>query len=73
MVAESPIRCICRFADSPIRSLADSPIRTMCSSRSRLSARCTPRLLPHRVWISSTMTVRTVRNISRARGLVSSR
>ena len=58
--------------------VADRPSRwtgwlARCCSRSRLSDRWTPRLFPAKVWISSTMTVRTVRNISRALGLVSMR
>ena len=36
------------------------------SSRSRLNARCAPRLVPAMAWISSTMTVRTVDRMHRA-------
>ena len=38
-----------------------------------VSARCAPRRVPITAWISSTMTVRTVRSISRLRSAVSSR
>ena len=39
----------------------------MCCSRSSESARCAPRLVPMTAWISSTITVRAVRSISRLR------
>ena len=51
-----------RAASSSGRTVAERPMRWMrwpgaeCSSRSRLSARWTPRFSPTRVWISSTMT-----------------
>ncbi len=50
--------------------VADRPMRTVrrphrASSRSRLSARWLPRLLPATAWISSTITVRTFRSIAR--------
>ena len=51
-VAESPMRCAGRSSRS--------------SSRSRLSARCAPRLLPASACTSSTMTVSTPRSTSRA-------
>ena len=58
--------------------VADSPMRcTGCAataaSRSSDSARWAPRRLPMTAWISSTITVRTVRSISRLRSAVSSR
>jgi len=58
--------------------VADKPMRcTGCAafaaSRSSVSARCAPRLVCATAWISSTMTVRTVVNISRPETLVSSR
>ena len=40
------------------------------SSRSRVSARCAPRLSRATAWISSTITVSTVRSVSRPRALV---
>ena len=42
-------------------------------SRSSDSARCAPRRVPITAWISSTITVRTVRSICRLRSEVSSR
>ncbi len=53
------------------RTVADRPMRcagtrSSASSRSRLSARCVPRLLPATAWISSTITVSTSRSVSRA-------
>ena len=51
MVADRPMRC----AGRPRRS----------SRRSRDTARCVPRLEPAKEWISSTMTVSTVRSVSR--------
>ena len=44
-----------------------------CCSRSSESARCAPRRVPMTAWISSTMTVLTVRSICRLRSEVSSR
>ena len=57
-VADRPMRC----AGRPRRS----------SRRSRDTARCVPRLEPAKEWISSTMTVSTVRSVSRT-ALVSMR
>lgn len=57
-VADKPMRC----AGRPRRS----------SRRSRDTARCVPRLEPAKEWISSTMTVSTVRSVSRT-ALVSMR
>ena len=57
-VADRPTRCAGRSRRS--------------SSRSRERARCVPRLEPAKEWISSTMTVSTVRSVSRA-ALVSMR
>ena len=59
------------------RTVADRPMRwagrgSSASSRSRLSARCAPRLVAATAWTSSTITVSTVRRLSRA-ALVSSR
>lgn len=53
------------------RTVADRPTRwagrsSRSSSRSRLSARCAPRLVPARACTSSTMTVSTPRSASRA-------
>ena len=53
------------------RTVADSPTRcagvsSSSSSRSRLRARCAPRLLPATAWISSMITVSTVARVSRA-------
>ena len=59
------------FATSSIGfCVAEIPIRrrglsTTCWSRSRLSARCAPLRESITAWISSTITVRAVRNISR--------
>ena len=60
------------------RCVADRPIRRgrcsqTCSSRSRLSARWEPRLSRATAWISSTITHRAVRSISRLRAAVNSR
>ena len=60
------------------RCVADSPIRSgRCShtwaSRSRLSARCEPRLSRATAWISSMITQRAVRSIALLRSAVSSR
>ena len=66
-------------ATSPIGFwVADSPMRcsgcpVTCPSRSRLSARCDPRRESITAWISSTITVRTVRSIARLRSAVRSR
>ncbi len=56
-VADSPMRC----AGGPARRSGAS-----WSSRSRDSARCAPRLVAAIAWISSTMTVCTPANVSRA-------
>ena len=53
------------------RTVADRAMRCTSrpasrSSRSRLSARCVPRLEPATAWISSMMTVSTRRSVSRA-------
>ena len=58
-VADSPMRCSGRSATA--------------ASRSSVSARCAPRREPMTAWISSTITVRTVRSICRLRSDVSSR
>ena len=60
-----------RATSSRGRCVADSPIRcslrpARCSSRSSDSARCAPRLVGTSAWISSTMTVSTLRSASRA-------
>ena len=61
-----------RATSSSGRWVADSPTRcsgrpaTSASSRSSDSARCAPRLLGTRAWISSTITVSTARRRSRA-------
>ena len=47
--------------------------RQPAASRSSDSARCAPRRVPMTAWISSTITVRTVRSICRLRSAVSSR
>ncbi len=52
------------------RCVADRPIRrkgrpAKACRRSRVSARCAPRLLPAKAWISSTITVCTLRRPSR--------
>ena len=47
--------------------------RTSASSRSRVSARCAPRLSRATAWISSTITVSTVRSIARPFSPVTSR
>ncbi|CSH52177.1 Uncharacterised protein [Shigella sonnei] len=54
------------------RTVAERPIRcaevwSSASSRSRLNARCAPRLLPATAWTSSIITVSTPRSVSRAR------
>ena len=50
----------------PTGRCAGAGARTASSSRSRLRARCEPRLVGARAWISSTMTASTLRNVSRA-------
>ena len=60
------------------RWVADRPIRIgrrshSDSRRSRVSARWAPRLSRATAWISSTMTVSTVRRAARPRSLVTSR
>ncbi len=66
-------------ATSSIGSIvAERPMRwsgppATCASRSRLRARWAPRRDSSTAWISSTMTVRTVRSISRLRRAVSRR
>jgi hypothetical protein len=55
-VALSPMRCGSRPCSSPTSAL----------SRSRVSARCAPRLVEATAWISSTMTASTSRSTSRA-------
>lgn len=60
-----------RAISSRGRTVADSPMRcagfsSRSSRRSRLKARCAPRLLPANACTSSTMTVSTVRSVSRA-------
>ena len=57
-VADNPTRCA--------RPLATEGVPRSASSRSSDSARCAPRLVPATAWISSTMTVSTPRNVSRA-------
>ncbi len=61
-----------RAISSSGRWVADRPIRcagcgVIASSRSSESARCAPRLVAASAWISSTMTQRTLRRISRVR------
>ena len=58
-------------ADSPMRCGWRGPPRHQASSRASVSARCEPRLSSATAWISSTMTVRTVRSISRGLSAVS--
>jgi hypothetical protein len=58
--------------------VAESPIRVggtgqSAASRSRVSARCEPRLSRATAWISSTITVCTARSRSRLRSAVTSR
>ena len=58
--------------------VADKPIRwtgcwATCAKRSRVKARWAPRRVSSTAWISSTITVRTVRSISRLRRAVSIR
>ena len=60
-VADSPIRC----AGPRAASGSDVAIRS-ASRRSREMARCAPRLLPASACTSSTMTVSTLRRVSRA-------
>ncbi len=53
--------------------MRSSGCRATSCRRSSVSARCAPRRVPITAWISSTITVRTVRSISRLRAAVSSR
>ena len=69
-----------RAGARPSRSAAASPtarrVRALshsASSRSSVSARCAPRLSRATAWISSTITVSTVRSSSRPLSLVTSR
>ena len=60
-----------RATSSSGRCVAERPMRwsgrgARSSSRSRDSARCAPRLVPTRAWISSTITVSTEASIARA-------
>ena len=60
------------------RTVADSPTRctgpsATCASRSRVRARCEPRLFAATEWISSTITVRVARSMARLRSAVTSR
>ena len=60
-----------RATSSTGRTVADSPIRwagrsSNASSRSKVTARCAPRLVPATACTSSTMTVSTPANASRA-------
>ena len=52
---------------------ADSGRSAICCNRSSESDRCAPRRVPMTAWISSTMTVRTVRSMCRLRSAVSRR
>ncbi len=66
-----------RATSSAGRTVAESPMRctglsSMASSRSSETARCAPRFVEATAWISSMMTVSTVRRVSRA-ALVSMR
>ena len=58
---------------SPTGRSAAAGARRSCWSRSSDSARWAPRRVPITAWISSTMTVRTVRSMRRLRSEVSSR
>ncbi|CAM3902131.1 hypothetical protein ISCU110981_19520 [Isoptericola cucumis] len=67
------VRCPPRNAEtaSTGRTVADSPMRwagrsSIASRRSRLRARCAPRLVPATAWISSTTTVSTPASPARA-------
>src|SRR5262245_24812878 len=53
-------------ADSPIRCARGRPYPRSWSRRSRLSARCAPRLVATSEWTSSTITVSTAASASRA-------
>ncbi len=54
-------------ADRPTRWIGPPPVSaTSASSRSRVKARCAPRLVPATAWTSSTITVATLRSVSRA-------
>ena len=74
-LSSSPRRCTPprnRATSSSGRCVADRPMRcsgrlVICSRRSSDSARCAPRLVGTSAWISSTMTVSTLRSASRAR------
>ena len=60
-----------RATSSVGRTVAESPMRwagrgSRWSSRSRLSARWAPRLVPATAWTSSTITVSTLSRVSRA-------
>ena len=59
-----------RVAEHPTRCTGAS---TSSANRSRLTARCTPRLLSHSACTSSTITVRIVRRFGRMRLLCSNR
>ena len=63
-VADRPIRCICSPVHAPGRSVGSSSRSAV--SRSSVSARWLPRLVPATAWISSTITVSTPVSISRA-------
>ena len=75
----SPAPTSSRATRSIGRWVADSPIRwsglaaATCSSRSRVRARCEPRLFPATAWISSTITVLAAASMARLRSAVSSR
>ena len=64
--ARSPRAGVC-VAESPMRCGASGARR---ARRSRVSARCAPRLVPATAWISSTITARSALNIVRPRTLV---
>ncbi len=53
-------------ADSPIRWAGPPSASSSASRRSRLRARCAPRLVPATAWISSRITVRTPASPARA-------
>ncbi len=61
-VADKPMRCTVASGPRP-----SSWVRTRWSSRSRVSARCAPRLVWATAWISSTITASTLVRISCAR------
>ena len=63
-----------RSASASPRGRSAAAVRpATAASRSSDSARCAPRRVPMTAWISSTITVRTVRSIWRLRSAVSSR